>query len=161
MTQWTVAHQTPLSMKFSRHEHWNGYPVPPPGVLPNSGIEPASPVSPALQTDSLPSEPPEILQARTLEWVAIPFSRGSSWPKDWSQVSCIIRRFFTIWATRETHGHTVSTDVINIASKRVMFRKRKPWNYFIKSATAKISVHKASLLSLSDKGMKGQELRKT
>ena len=42
------------------------------------------------------------LQARILEWVAIPFSRGSSWPRDWSWVSCIAGRFFTIWATRET-----------------------------------------------------------
>ena len=42
-----------------------------------------------------------ILQARILEWVAIPFSRGSSWPRDQTQVSCIAARFFTIWATRE------------------------------------------------------------
>ena len=42
-----------------------------------------------------------ILRARVLEWVAILFSRGSSWPRDWTQVSCIIGRFFTIWATRE------------------------------------------------------------
>ena len=42
-----------------------------------------------------------ILQARTLKWVAIPFSRGSSQPKDWTQVSCIAGGFFTIWATRE------------------------------------------------------------
>ena len=39
-----------------------------------------------------------ILQARTLEWVAIPFSRGSSWPRDWTWVSCIADRFFTVWA---------------------------------------------------------------
>ena len=40
-----------------------------------------------------------ILQARILEWFAIPFSRGS--PTDWTQVSCIAGGFFTIWATRE------------------------------------------------------------
>ena len=39
-----------------------------------------------------------ILQARILEWVAIPFSRGSSQPRDWTQVSCIAGRFFTVWA---------------------------------------------------------------
>ena len=44
----------------------------------------------------------EILQARILEWVAISSSRGFSWPRDWTQVSCIAGRFFTIWATRET-----------------------------------------------------------
>ena len=42
-----------------------------------------------------------ILQARILEWVAIPFFRRSSWPRDWIQVFCIPGRFFTIWATRE------------------------------------------------------------
>ena len=40
-----------------------------------------------------------ILQARILEWIAIPFSRGSSWPRDWTQVSCIAGSFFTIWTT--------------------------------------------------------------
>ena len=42
-----------------------------------------------------------ILQARTLEWVAIPFSRESSWTRDPTQVSCIAGRFFTIWVTRK------------------------------------------------------------
>ena len=44
-----------------------------------------------------------ILQARILELVAFPFSRGSSWPRDWTLVSCIAGRFFTTWATREAH----------------------------------------------------------
>ena len=43
----------------------------------------------------------EILQARILEWVAMPFSRGSSWPRDRTQISCIAGRFFTNWAMRE------------------------------------------------------------
>ena len=43
----------------------------------------------------------EILQARILEWVTLPFSRGSSQPRDWTQVSRIAGRFFTCWATRE------------------------------------------------------------
>ena len=42
-----------------------------------------------------------IFQARVLDWVAISFSRGSSWPRDQTQVSCIVGRCFTIWATRE------------------------------------------------------------
>ena len=45
--------------------------------------------------------PPGISQAGVLEWVAISFSRGSSRPRDRSQVSCIIGRSFTIWATKE------------------------------------------------------------
>ena len=44
-----------------------------------------------------------ILQARVLEWVAIPFSRGSSWPRDRARVSCIAGIFFIVWATREAH----------------------------------------------------------
>jgi len=42
-----------------------------------------------------------ILQARMLERVAFPFSRGSSQSRDWTQVSCIAGGFFTSWATRE------------------------------------------------------------
>ena len=42
-----------------------------------------------------------IFQARVLEWVVISFSRRSSLPRDWTQVSCIVGRRFTIWATRE------------------------------------------------------------
>ena len=53
-TPWTVAHQDPLSMGFSRQEYWSGLPCPPPGHLPDPGIERTSPVPPALQVDSLP-----------------------------------------------------------------------------------------------------------
>ena len=121
VTPWTVAHQAPLSMGFSRQEYWSRLPCPPPEDLPNPGIESRSP---ALQADSLPSEPPGkpfvtadsakslqscptlcdpiddcpsgsgipgILQARTLEWVAISFSRGSSQPRDQTCVSYISR----------------------------------------------------------------------
>ena len=42
-TLWTVAHQVPLSMDFSRQEYWNGLPFPPLGYLPDPGIEPTSP----------------------------------------------------------------------------------------------------------------------
>ena len=45
-----------------------------------------------------------ILQAKILEWIAIPFSRGSSLPKDQTLISCIADRFFTIWATREAQS---------------------------------------------------------
>ena len=54
-TPWTVAHQAPPSMRFSRQEYWNGLPFPSPGDLPDPGIEPRSP---ALQADTLISEPP-------------------------------------------------------------------------------------------------------
>ena len=48
VTPWTVACQAPLSMGFSRQEYWSGLPFPPPDDVPDSGIEPTSPVSPAL-----------------------------------------------------------------------------------------------------------------
>ena len=148
MTPWTVAHQAPPSMGFSRQEYWRGLPFPFPGNLLDPGIEPGSP---AFQADALTSEPPGkprqnkaprkdahvqipgacechvtwlccvclvaqscptlcdpmdcsppgssvpgILQARTLEWVAMPSSRGSSQPGDRSQVSHNPGRFFTV-----------------------------------------------------------------
>jgi len=55
VTPWTAAHQAPPSMGFSRQEYGSGVPFPPPGDLPNPETEPRSP---ALQADSLPSEPP-------------------------------------------------------------------------------------------------------
>ena len=51
---WTVAHQAPPSMRFSRQEYWSGLLFPSPGDLPDPGIDPRSPT---LQADSLPSEP--------------------------------------------------------------------------------------------------------
>ena len=50
----------------------------------------------------------EILQARILEWAAISFYRGSSWPRDQTWVSCIAGRCFTGWATRETQSESDS-----------------------------------------------------
>ena len=47
-TPWTIAHQAPLSMEFSRQEYWSGLPFPSPGILPDLGIEPASLMSPVL-----------------------------------------------------------------------------------------------------------------
>ena len=44
------------------------------------------------------------LQARILEWVAYPSSRGSSQPRNWTEISCIVDRLFTSWATRETQS---------------------------------------------------------
>ena len=48
VTLWTVPHQAPLSMGFSRQEYWSGLPGPPPGGLPDPGIEPSFLMSPAL-----------------------------------------------------------------------------------------------------------------
>ena len=64
VTLWTVACQAPLSMGFSRQKYWSELPLPSPGDLPNSGIEPASLMSPVWaggffwQAGSLPLVPP-------------------------------------------------------------------------------------------------------
>ena len=57
-TPWTTACQAPLSMGFYWQEFWSGFLCPPAGDLPDPGVEPASPLSSALQADSLPTEPP-------------------------------------------------------------------------------------------------------
>ena len=59
-TLWTVACQAPLSMGFSRQEYWSELPCFPPGDLPDPKIKPTSFKSPALQADSLPTEPPAL-----------------------------------------------------------------------------------------------------
>ena len=57
--------------------------------------------------------PPSIgfFQAKILEWVAISFSRGSSWPRDWTWDSCIASRLFTIWATGEAMSFINRLDI--------------------------------------------------
>ena len=68
---WTVAHQAPPSIGFSRQENWSGLPFPSPGDLPNPRIEPRSP---ALQADALTSKPPGkptrgCKESDTTEWL--------------------------------------------------------------------------------------------
>ena len=65
-TPWTVAHQAPRSMGFSRQEYWSGLPFPSPRDLPNPRIEPRSP---ALQADALTSEPPILWLADAKNWL--------------------------------------------------------------------------------------------
>ena len=67
-TPWNVAHQAPLSRGFSRQEYWRGLLCPPPTEFHDPGTEPISLMSPALQADSLQSEPlgkPGELQIKT------------------------------------------------------------------------------------------------
>ena len=135
MDSWTIADQAPLSMEFSRQEYQSRLPFPSPGDLPDPEIGPASCASPALAGGFFPTGASweahsveglaikwlqkscltlcnpmdytvhEILRARILEWAAFSFSRGSSQPRDQTQVSRIAGRFFTSWATREALGH--------------------------------------------------------
>ena len=57
VTPWTVAHQAPLPMEFSRQENSSGLPFPTPGKLPHPGIQPGSPVSPAIAGGFCTTEP--------------------------------------------------------------------------------------------------------
>ena len=57
VTAWTLAHQAPLSVGFSEQEYWSGFPFLPPGDLQDSEIEPASPVSSAMQVDFFLPQP--------------------------------------------------------------------------------------------------------
>ena len=70
-----------------------------------------------------------ILQAGILEWVAIPFCKGSYQPRDWTCVCCIAGRFFTIWATREA-----------LKSKYAHLLKRNhiQWNFYRTSSILKV-----------------------
>ena len=87
------AHQAPLYVGIpqARILEWD--------AMPSSRS--SQPRSPALQVDSLSSEPLGKLWLNApwmLEWVAYPLSRGSSWPWNWTGVSCIPGRFFTSWS---------------------------------------------------------------
>ena len=138
VTPWTVDCQALLSMKFFRQEYWSGLPFPTPVDLPNPRNEPMSLASPAL-TDSLPlchwflwymyavtqlgltlfdpmdCSPPgpsvhRIFQARILEWVAISFCKGSSWPRYQTQVSCIGRQILyhcIPWETLSVYNNQI------------------------------------------------------
>ena len=74
-TSCTIAHQAPLSMGFFRQEYWRELPCPPPGDLPDSRIKPALPTSPALQSDSLPTE------ASGKPWIYLNYFKiNMNWP---------------------------------------------------------------------------------
>ena len=116
-TPWTAAHQTPLSMGFTRQEYWSGMPLPSPlpsptskfpclGVGVNEGLKNfgqrcltpfffySTANIPWLWAEGNPLHlilllGPWVLQARILEWVAMPSSRGSSQPRNQSCVSYV------------------------------------------------------------------------
>ena len=157
-TPWTRARQAPLCMEFSRQEYWSELPFPSPGNLPNPGIELRSP---ALQADALPSEllgKPKsevtqlcltlydlmdcslpgssihgIFQARILEWVAISFSRGSSQPRDQTQVSPHCRQ--TLYRLSHQRSHNIFT-----GSKHTTLWE---WIWFLKLVKSHLNPRKA------------------
>ena len=80
-----------------------------------------------------------ILQARILEWVTIFSSRGSSWPRDWTLVSCIGGRRFNLWATREAHVYKDSTFLPQYLPQFVNVYFHLTYNVILSKAKFKIS----------------------
>ena len=114
VTPQTAAHQAPLSLGFSRQEHWSGLPFPSlpewegsskawgymyggGGLVTKSCLILATPMARSLPGSSVFGT----LQARILEWIAISFSGGSPRPRNRTQVACLSGRFFTHWTMRE------------------------------------------------------------
>ena len=98
-------------------------------------------------TGSLPgSSVHGILQARLLEWVAISFSRGSSWPRDRTQVSCIAGRHFNLWATREAYTELYKKDLHDPDNHDGMITDQQPdmLECEVKWALWSITMNKAS-----------------
>ena len=98
-TPWTAAHQAPPSMWFSRQEYWIGVPLPSPSAKAAAAAK--SLQSCLTRCDPIDSSPtgspiPGILQARTLEWVAISFSSASKWKVKVKSLSRV-RLFSTPW----------------------------------------------------------------
>ena len=92
-----------------------------------------------------------ILQARILEWVTIPFSRGSFWPRDQTWVSCITGSFFTIWATRKTSWNAVlGCNLQNNRTISVHFQG-KPFNITVIQVYAQHIMPKKLKLTVSIK----------
>ena len=84
---WTIASQAPLSMGFSRQEYWSGLPFPPARHLPDPGIEPASPVSPALGGRFFTTSATwETLEAKCFRQWPLHLGLGSFWPQ-WQEAT--------------------------------------------------------------------------
>ena len=90
-----------------------------------------------------------ILQTRILEWVAIPFSRGSSHPKDRNWVPCIAGGFLTIWATREDWNiRPKSKWFLNYIAQRDSFNSRSIWIQTLFSWKEVCTFSKLNLISV-------------
>ena len=101
---------------LSRQEYWSGLPYPPPGDLP--GLNPGLPHCRRILYHLSHQGSPRIL-----EWVVCPFSRGSSWPRNRTTVSCIAGGFFTSWVTREDPWSLQFTIIFNFNLFQVILLK--------------------------------------
>ena len=106
VTQWTVVHQAPLSMEFSRQEYWSELPFLSPGDLPKPGIEPWSS---ALKADSLPTE----LQGKPSLYLLLLMPNSQSFPPlphCWQpQVSSLSQQWymFKLWYNLHQDAHSI------------------------------------------------------
>ena len=152
VTTWTVARQAPLSMGFSRQEYWSGLPFPPPGGLPSPGIEPTSPVAPALQLEFLPAEPlgKPIFQGYCLH---IPLWKRSISPIYPQETNYLGKSFLNANknATEISATHArprINKDTYRILAEKMVFFHHKPlirggrrahslWSYLLRKCYVK------------------------
>ena len=99
VTPWTTQ-----SLEFSRPEYWSGCLSLLQGIFPIQGLNPG-----LLHCRKILYQLSHQGSPRILEWVAYPFSRGSSWPRNQTRVSCISGGFFTDWAMREANRYRGKT----------------------------------------------------
>ena len=111
---------TPQSSEFSRPEYWSGILSLLQGIFPTQESNPRLPHCRQILYQLSHQGSP-----RRLEWVAYPFSRGSSRPWNRKGVSCIAGRFFTNWAMREARGITRHGMLSGAKKKSAV----KPWNH--------------------------------
>ena len=162
-----MAHQVPLLVGILQARILECVASPPLGDLPNPGIKLKSP---ALQVDSLPSEPPRKPKNTGVDTYFL--SRGSSWPRNWTGVSCIAGGFFTSWATREAwlaayisfltfsffshsllflHTHTHIHTYTHTKQKPMKFKKKsnllRPGAYILRTNKGNLQPVKSSRVS--------------
>ena len=110
---------------FSGQEYWSGLPCLPWGIFLTQGSNPGFPRYRRILYQLSHQGSPRIL-----EWVAYPFSRGSSQPRNQTGVSCIVGGFFTSWATRETqllHCESVFFNPVFLSALTFLFFTR--WTF--------------------------------
>ena len=99
VTPWTVAHQAPLSMEFSRQEHWSGLIFPSPGDLPDPGMKPSSPMCLALAGSFFTNKPPgkpNLKAAYCTPW------RREVTCKRW----CFTKKIWEVWKRKNPKDET-------------------------------------------------------
>ena len=148
-TPWTVARQAALSLGFSRQEYWSGLPFPPSGDLPDPGIKSGSP---ALQPDSLLSEPPEkpktlpldlnksdIWPSLLVQWLRILLPMQGTWVRSliWEDPTCLGATTTTEPALQSLRATAISPQVMTtkLKGQQPMFcHKRIPYSLQLEKA---------------------------